>query len=463
MEVTAHDYQKENPVRSIPKINNTSQYKSVGKELTKDIKEELKTKPENRLAELISTIREGIANESSIIDKIKNPKKLLNALEELNGMIGNKVVKDSIADQTQYLISKLNNDQKNVDMLGTILYGPPGIGKTTMGCILAKIWDSLGYIDNTKKDNDVLSGPYDGGNVKDVIGSGYTFIIFYFIVLTIYMLYVLGQSLYSAAGLYGFLAVLLFIMIGLFYIFYGSISGMFGGDTTNNININIDGQNNTNDDIMKIVSREDFIGLYVGSTDKKTRKLLEDNRGKVLFITEAYSLCNGPFDQYGMEALTTLNRFLSENPGAIIPIMDGYEDKLKSNILDSQPGLTRRFMWHFKCQQYTIPELAQIFRIQLRRKKLDIDFPEELLIELFEQNKKVFPSFAGDTEKLVFFTEIEKSKDDIKSNKDNKIVGQVTYEQVTKAIRILEQNNIQKDTDTEKPKRALSDILGDLM
>ena len=44
----------------------------------------------------------------------------------------------------------------------------------------------------------------------------------------------------------------------------------------------------------------------------ETESLLNDSLGKVLFIDEAYSLVNDEKDSFGREALTVLNRFMSE-------------------------------------------------------------------------------------------------------------------------------------------------------
>ena len=43
---------------------------------------------------------------------------------------------------------------------------------------------------------------------------------------------------------------------------------------------------------FRIVSREELVSSYVGQTAVKTRKLLEECTGSVIFIDEAYSLCH---------------------------------------------------------------------------------------------------------------------------------------------------------------------------
>lgn len=90
------------------------------------------------------------------LESIRYPDLLVSSLEELNELIGNHSVKDSVATQVAYLIAvKTSKSDSHIEndhvMLNTILYGPPGVGKTLVGTKLAKIWYSLGFLDGSKK------------------------------------------------------------------------------------------------------------------------------------------------------------------------------------------------------------------------------------------------------------------------------------------------------------------------
>lgn len=67
-------------------------------------------------------------------------------LIELNTLIGMKNIKKSIVGQILYYIQGL----QDADMLHTIIEGPPGCGKTTVGRILGKIYCKLGLIKTDK-------------------------------------------------------------------------------------------------------------------------------------------------------------------------------------------------------------------------------------------------------------------------------------------------------------------------
>ena len=86
--------------------------------------------------------------------------KLVEPLEELNNMIGLKDVKQSIFDQIIYYLQGL--DDKNNDMLHSVIQGPPGVGKTKLCNILAKIYKGFGFLKKSNvvsvKRDDLIAG-----------------------------------------------------------------------------------------------------------------------------------------------------------------------------------------------------------------------------------------------------------------------------------------------------------------
>ena len=79
------------------------------------------------------------------IRKLNN---LVVPLIELKNMIGLKDIKASIFNQIVFYLQEL--DVKNIDMLHTVIEGPPGVGKTHICHILAKIYKGLGFLKNDK-------------------------------------------------------------------------------------------------------------------------------------------------------------------------------------------------------------------------------------------------------------------------------------------------------------------------
>lgn len=94
---------------------------------------------------------------------LKQLNKLVEPLTELKNMIGMQDIKKIIFDQIIYYIQKL--DTKNVDMLHTVIVGPPGVGKTQLTHIIAKIYNRLGFLKTDKvicAKRDDLIGEYIG-------------------------------------------------------------------------------------------------------------------------------------------------------------------------------------------------------------------------------------------------------------------------------------------------------------
>lgn len=94
---------------------------------------------------------------------LKKLNKLIKPLEELYNMIGLDKLKNLIFEQIIFYLQEL--DTKNVDMLHTVIEGSPGVGKTVICNILAKIYKSFGFLKKSKvisvKADDLIA-PYVG-------------------------------------------------------------------------------------------------------------------------------------------------------------------------------------------------------------------------------------------------------------------------------------------------------------
>lgn len=457
------------------------------------------------LEKIIGDIDRAVSKGAAYIGKIRDPQLLLASLRDLNSLIGNTGIKNDVARQIAYLIATRDANIAQKPMLNTVLYGPPGVGKTKIGVYLARIWYALGCIESRESKKkvdtkeaaeakvDELIRTLNGNNSGSINTSWITTV--FSIVMIIYVIWLMGSHLKSKI-FYLFIGVLL-VIAGLF-IFYMMISRnnekikavkgkneakvdssndkIEGSSDGNKVDDkNVDRQDNTagkgtlrdvnnatalkDDDVIRIASREDFVDKYVGWTDKKTRKLLEDNLGKVVFIDEAYSILSSPEDQYGIEALTTINRFLSEHPGEIIVIMAGYKDLLQNGLFSVQPGLPSRFMWHFDCAGYTNSELFQIFQIQLNGAGWKLSDPDKTR-QIFRDNADAFAWQARDTERLVFFSQLEYSQLFLSGKIETRSISPLDVE---RAIAKLRQNNIHQGKSIPSPPRATSDVVRDLL
>lgn len=146
--------------------------------------------------------------------------------------------------------------------------------------------------------------------------------------------------------------------------------------------------------------RTDMIGQYLGQTGQKTQQVINSALGGVLFIDEAYSLGNSKKDIYSKECLDILNQNLSDNKKKLVCIIAGYPEELENYFFSSNPGLTRRFPFRFKINNYTHSELLDIFINKINKLEWKIN-KNVNLTEFFEKNISHFKYFGGDIDTLI--------------------------------------------------------------
>lgn len=108
------------------------------------------------------------------------------------------------------------------------------------------------------------------------------------------------------------------------------------------------------------VSRTDLIAGYQGQTALKVKKVIEQAKGGVLFIDEAYSITeNDHSDSYGRECLTELTKALEDYREDLVVIVAGYTEPM-NKFFESNPGLKSRFNTFIEFDDYSPDELDKI-------------------------------------------------------------------------------------------------------
>lgn len=108
------------------------------------------------------------------------------------------------------------------------------------------------------------------------------------------------------------------------------------------------------------VSRTDLIAGYQGQTALKVKNVIEQAKGGVLFIDEAYSITeNDHSDSYGRECLTELTKALEDCREDLVVIVAGYTEPM-NKFFESNPGLKSRFNTFIEFDDYNVYELTQI-------------------------------------------------------------------------------------------------------
>ncbi len=108
--------------------------------------------------------------------------------------------------------------------------------------------------------------------------------------------------------------------------------------------------------------RSGLVSGYVGQTAIKTKKVIDQAMGGVLFIDEAYTLTAAAgSNDFGMEAVNTLLKEMEDHRDEFIVIVAGYPDEMEQ-FLESNPGLNSRFRTKIYFEDYKPEELLCIFR-----------------------------------------------------------------------------------------------------
>ncbi len=155
------------------------------------------------------------------------------------------------------------------------------------------------------------------------------------------------------------------------------------------------------------VTRADLIAGYLGQTAIKTRDVIQEALGGVLFIDEAYALGNDEKkDSFAKECIDTLCEALSDHKESIMVIVAGYEDELQKCFFNFNDGLESRFSWRFHTDDYTADELRQIFLKKVGDSGWSID-PGEIVPEhWFAEHMHLFKYSGRDMETLLAKTKI---------------------------------------------------------
>ena len=157
--------------------------------------------------------------------------------------------------------------------------------------------------------------------------------------------------------------------------------------------------------VFKKATRADLIAGYLGQTALKTKDLVKDCLGGVLFIDEAYALGNNEKrDSFAKECIDTLCEALSDHKDNLMVIIAGYEDELKTCFFDYNQGLDSRFTWRFKTTDYNADELKLIFEKKV--KDAQWDFKKNIPTSWFNEKKEYFKFFGRDMETLFAKTKI---------------------------------------------------------
>ena len=206
------------------------------------------------------------------------------------------------------------------------------------------------------------------------------------------------------------------------------------------------------------VTRSDLIGGYLGQTAIKTKDVIKESLGGVLFIDEAYALGNAEKrDSFSKECIDTLCECLSHYRDQLMVIIAGYDEELQSCFFSYNQGLASRFIWKFKIDRYTGEELSGIIKKKIKDCGWTLSNNTILNKEWFEKNYKWFPSYGRDVENLLTKIKICHSKRIF--GLENCVKKSINEEDLKKGFEVYCKNDMmRKDIEKHELSKSLSSI-----
>jgi SpoVK/Ycf46/Vps4 family AAA+-type ATPase len=162
--------------------------------------------------------------------------------------------------------------------------------------------------------------------------------------------------------------------------------------------------------VFKKVTRNDLVAGYLGQTAIKTKKVIDECLGGVLFIDEAYSLANNyQEDGYSKECIDTLCEALSDHKDDLMVIIAGYEEDLNNSFFKANKGMESRFIWRFNIEQYNTHDLMEIFKKKINETDWVLE-DDVVNIKWFDKRKQEFKNYGRDMELLFSYLKIAHSR-----------------------------------------------------
>jgi hypothetical protein len=125
------------------------------------------------------------------------------------------------------------------------------------------------------------------------------------------------------------------------------------------------------DKIVETTAQE-IQGEYVGASEAKARKFIEEASGGVLFVDEAHNLGNSPFSRQAAKVLMTAT-LEEQHKGNTMIILAGYPDKMQAMMKDVDPGFQRRFTEMLEFEDWSAEDCVDYLKVMCKREEIGID------------------------------------------------------------------------------------------
>ena len=135
--------------------------------------------------------------------------------------------------------------------------------------------------------------------------------------------------------------------------------------------------------------RADLVGPVVGSTAILVKEKFKEAQGGVLFIDEAYSLCDGYEKSFGDEAINTIVQEMENHREDVVVIFAGYTKPMQE-FINRNPGMLSRIAFQINFDDYSTEELCGITNLIVARNQMRItDAAMDKLRTIYDRERKM--------------------------------------------------------------------------
>ena len=130
-----------------------------------------------------------------------------------------------------------------------------------------------------------------------------------------------------------------------------------------------------------------MVGDHVGETALKVKARFREAQGGVLFIDEAYSLCDGHEKSFGDEAINTIVQEMENHREDVVVIFAGYTKPMQE-FINRNPGMLSRIAFQINFEDYSTEELCGITNLMLSHNQMKItDAAMDKLRKIYDRER----------------------------------------------------------------------------
>jgi len=155
--------------------------------------------------------------------------------------------------------------------------------------------------------------------------------------------------------------------------------------------------------------RSSLVAGYQGQTAMKVKAKVQEALGGVLFIDEAYALCEDENDSFGKEALNALVADIENYRKDLMVIIAGYSSDMDRFLAKNQ-GLVSRFPNEIMFEDYSLEEMVLIFKGMLKKNNLQLAEDAEATLAALIDEKRREDGFGNARGVRNIFDAVQKQK-----------------------------------------------------